>query len=204
MLMRTPRIAVLAGLPLAFLALGACSRESSRGPVKWTASDPASPVGQSDAQVWSRSTSNDKTKPIKNAAASPLVGETSAESTAEMGASVGRVELPPGSNLTGSTTVRGVRAFPEEAAQPTSRDELAAPTGIHIGTDRSYESDLSYREAIAFFDRTLTTRGCNDTRRTTTSASTLWSVRCADGQRAHVAVRNTLPTTIEVISDQSE
>jgi hypothetical protein len=37
-----------------------CTKQSSRGPVQWTASNPSSPVGQTAAQAWSRSTSSDK------------------------------------------------------------------------------------------------------------------------------------------------
>ena len=47
--------AVLAAGPV----LG-CARESSRGPVRWTASNPSAAVGQTNAQAWSQSTSNDR------------------------------------------------------------------------------------------------------------------------------------------------
>jgi hypothetical protein len=60
--MRTLQLAALTvggALVLSLPGLG-CTRQSSRGPVQWTASDPASPAGQSAAQAWSRSTSNDK------------------------------------------------------------------------------------------------------------------------------------------------
>jgi hypothetical protein len=62
-----------------------CTRESSSGPVKWTASDPASAVGQTEAQSWSRSTSNDQVAPgsdkrrVLNMAPNPFVGPTSVE-----------------------------------------------------------------------------------------------------------------------------
>src|SRR5580698_1498064 len=50
----------------ALLAAGpvlGCTRESSRGPVQWTASNPSSPTGQTLAQAWSRSTSSDSPVP---------------------------------------------------------------------------------------------------------------------------------------------
>ena len=50
----------------AALALG-CTRESSHGPVQWTASNPASPVGQTQAQAWSRATSTDAPEPAHEA-----------------------------------------------------------------------------------------------------------------------------------------
>jgi hypothetical protein len=40
-----------------------CTRETGSGPVQWTASDPSSARGQTDAQAWSRSTSRDKVEP---------------------------------------------------------------------------------------------------------------------------------------------
>jgi hypothetical protein len=52
-------------LATAALAMGAlhgatgCTRTSSGGPVGWAASNPSSPVGQSAAQSWSRSTASD-------------------------------------------------------------------------------------------------------------------------------------------------
>jgi hypothetical protein len=54
--MMTTRL--LAAAIAAGLLLG-CTKESSRGPVQWTASNPSSAVGQTAAQAWSRSTAND-------------------------------------------------------------------------------------------------------------------------------------------------
>ncbi len=55
--MRTTQSVAVAALAMGTL-LG-CTKQTSYGPVQWTASNPASTVGQTEAQAWSRSTSND-------------------------------------------------------------------------------------------------------------------------------------------------
>jgi hypothetical protein len=52
-----------AAVALAAVVTVGCTRESSRGPVGWAASAPSSPAGQTVAQSWSRSTSNDRPEP---------------------------------------------------------------------------------------------------------------------------------------------
>jgi len=79
-------------IAVAALAAGpvlACTRESSHGPVQWTASNPSSPVGQTAAQAWSRSTSSDRPEFARGPQAPP--GVTSAQTGALEDAS----ELPP-------------------------------------------------------------------------------------------------------------
>jgi len=88
--------------------------------------------------------------------------------------SAGVVELPPGTSLA------------EDAA-------------VAHGTDRIYHTDLTFQHAVAYFDRLRSNGGCEKTTRMTTETATFWSLRCPDGQTAYVAVRNDLPTTIEVL-----
>jgi hypothetical protein len=58
--MSATRFLATATLAMGALFVGAgCTRTSSGGPVGWTASNPSSPVGQSAAQSWSRSTASD-------------------------------------------------------------------------------------------------------------------------------------------------
>jgi hypothetical protein len=58
--MRATRLFATATLAMGTLFGGnGCARTSSGGPVAWTASNPSSPVGQSAAQSWSRSTASD-------------------------------------------------------------------------------------------------------------------------------------------------
>jgi hypothetical protein len=60
-------------------ALLGCTKETTHGPVQWTASNPASPVGQTAAQAWSRSTSNDALKPPPEAPPAASVESVPAE-----------------------------------------------------------------------------------------------------------------------------
>jgi hypothetical protein len=102
----------------------------------------------------------------------------------------GKVPVPDDAGLTASMTLREIRAFPEETT-----DETVAVEGL----SRTYQTKLSYRAAVRFFDRTLGAGGFEASDRTATEAATVWSVRCPRGEHAHVAVRKTTPTTIEVV-----
>jgi len=101
----------------------------------------------------------------------PTVGQTEAQASSSP---AGVVELPPGTSLA------------EESA-------------VARETDRIYRTDLTYRHAVAYFDRLRSSAGCENTSRMTTEIATFWSLRCPDGRTASMAVRNTLPTTIEVL-----
>jgi hypothetical protein len=68
--MKTARF--IAAAALAAAPVLACTRESSRGPVRWTANNPSSSVGQTAAQAWSRSTSSDTPQPASGTP--PIVG----------------------------------------------------------------------------------------------------------------------------------
>ena len=59
--MKTTRFIAVAALAAGPM-LG-CTRESSHGPVQWTASNPSSADGQTAAQAWSRSTASDAPEP---------------------------------------------------------------------------------------------------------------------------------------------
>jgi len=192
--MKTTRF--IAALALMVGAVLGCAKESSRGPVLWTASNPSSPVGQTAAQAWSRSTSSDTPQP-----ASEAPRPTATIVPAPQGASGDEIELPSSASLTASAAVNEIGPFPEESQQASARANFMVSTAVAHGTDRMYESELSYGEAVAFFDETLSKNGCEDAPRTTTSATTIWSIRCPDGQRAQVAVRSTRPTTIEVVAE---
>jgi hypothetical protein len=182
-----------AALLLALTPLLGCTRETNRGPVQWTASDPASPEGQTDAQAWSRSTSNDEDVPVivplsRTKAPPPPPRQF-----------VGKVELPGGASLAARATVCDVRAFPEETREVTGRGETDVATVVVGGSDEVYASGLSYRDVVGFFDRTLLRDGFQEPSRTATRTATIWSARSPDGQVVHLAVRNTRPTTIEIV-----
>jgi hypothetical protein len=110
---------------------------------------------------------------------------------ADVALRVGKVPVPAQATLASSTTVSEIRDFPES----DPREETLAVDGV----DRAYRASLSYRQAVRFFDRSFATGGFEELDRTGTPEATVWSIRCPGGQRAHVAVRNTSPTTIEVV-----
>lgn len=110
---------------------------------------------------------------------------------ADVALRAGQVAVPAQAMLTSSMTVSEIRDFPENDPQ----GETIAVDGV----DRAYRASLSYRQAVRFFNRSFATGGFEELDRTSTHEATVWSLRCPGGERAHVAVRNTSPTTIEVV-----
>jgi hypothetical protein len=68
--MKTTRPVVAA---LAMASLLGCTKQTSHGPVQWTASNQASPEGQTAAQAWSRSTTSDAPEHVREVPPSPPV-----------------------------------------------------------------------------------------------------------------------------------
>jgi hypothetical protein len=109
------------------------------------------------------------------------------------------IELPAGTSLLGSDTVAQIQAFPEEPAG-TWGNERAADTGIGArGTDRVFECKASYDTVLTYIDRSLSKDGIQSTLRVATERATIWSIRSPGGEKLRVAVRNTSPTTIEIV-----
>jgi hypothetical protein len=96
--MKTARFIGAAALAAGTL-LG-CTKETTHGPVQWTASNPASPVGQTAAQAWSRSTSNDAVKPVREAPPAPGVAPAPAGGCPCRG----EAPFPPGSEISPGVT----------------------------------------------------------------------------------------------------
>jgi hypothetical protein len=88
--------------------------------------------------------------------------------------------------------------FPRQVEPPRGA-YLATATPTALGTERLYASRLPYDDAVRFFDRTLPEEGCQTIRRSSTRTSTVWAVQCSTGDRVHVSVRQTVPTTVQVI-----
>jgi hypothetical protein len=172
-----------------------CAKQQNHGPVQWSASNPSSAVGQTEAQAWSRSTSNDKVPPPPRSEPSPGPGTVGPPAISTAPAAI---ELPAGASLAASATTREVRTVPQGNQRTPGTGETVEAFAVH-GSDRVYQTELSYGDAVAFFDRTLPKDGVEASRRSATRTETSWSVRCAGGARAIVAVRSTQPTTIEVV-----
>ena len=68
--MKTARFVAVA---LAMAPRLGCTKQTSNGPVQWTASNQASPVGQTAAQAWSRSTTTDAPEHVREAPPAPIV-----------------------------------------------------------------------------------------------------------------------------------
>ena len=109
---------------------------------------------------------------------------------------VGQTEAQPSSELP-------VPSGNPRAIEPPPGARLAPSSSVTAsGTEWIYESHMPYGDAVGFFDRTLAHEGCESIRRTTTKTSTVWALQCRTG-RAHVAVRDTGPTTVEILEASS-
>ncbi len=97
---------------------------------------------------------------------------------------------PNGSSVITSVAVEEVRAFPEA----TSSESLAVP-----GVSRTYQTPQTYADTVRFFDRSGSAGTFVVSSRESTPNATLWSVRAQDGRRAFIAVRDTRPTTFEIV-----
>ena len=180
------------------------SRTGARPPPSEALATPADTMGRTELQAPSPESSSDEDRetmdelppaeaPTEAPAPDAQLG-VKPDGTPVTAASIvlrtGKVPVPDDAALTASMAVREIRAFPEETTIET--------IGVE-GLDRVYQTKLSYRAAVRFFDRALSTGGIEASDRTATATATLWSVRCPGGERAHVAVRKTTPTTIEVV-----
>jgi hypothetical protein len=186
-----------------------CGGQHSRALVQPTAryAPPPQSMGQTELQAASPPSSDDDPNPEEAAlsveismepmGAPPpgaLLGvkpDGTRVTAADVALRAGQVAVPAQAMLTSSMTVSEIRDFPENDPQ----GETIAVDGV----DRAYRASLSYRQAVRFFDRSFATGGFEELDRTSTHEATVWSLRCPGGERAHVAVRNTSPTTIEVV-----
>jgi hypothetical protein len=110
------------------------------------------------------------------------------------------IPAPPGALLLGSATVMEVRAFPEQqVAAGQQQGEMAVGAQA---TDRAYATDLSYDDAVSFYNDTFKAKNFATTGHEVNENGTFWAVRSPDGTVAKVAVRRTTPTTIEIVSSE--
>jgi hypothetical protein len=72
---------------------------------------------------------------------------------------------------------------------------------MHIAaTDSVYTTDKSYEDTVKFIDEQAHKGpGLEQLRRTVIPTATGWTLKLASGQREHIIVRNTQPTSIETL-----
>jgi hypothetical protein len=105
------------------------------------------------------------------------------------------VRVPPGARIVATAEIDRVHAFPEQKGKAPPE----AVSGVHA-VDRVYQVARPYRDIVAFFDRQATERGIMEVGRDVTQTSTAWALVLTPGRVANVIVRNTQPTTIEIVS----
>jgi hypothetical protein len=106
------------------------------------------------------------------------------------------VRVPPSARMVATAEIDRVHAFPEQK----KRASLEAIVGVHA-VDRVYEVGRSYADVVGFFDRQATDPGILLLGRDATRTATTWALMLSpDGRVANVIVRNTAPTTVEIVS----
>lgn len=211
--MRTAQLRALA-LIVATAAWVGCAKESTRAPAQPSAAltppplerpglterqAPPAEADDSSAAAEEPSSPDEASLPPAPQALLGVKPDGTPVTGGEITLSVGKIRLPSGTALTASVAVSEVRALAEEIRN-ASADQRAEQAAVTVdGIDRTYVTSLSYRDAVRFFDRSLASDGFETSRRTTTTTATVWAVRCRGGERAHVAVRQARPTTIEVV-----
>jgi hypothetical protein len=106
------------------------------------------------------------------------------------------VKLPPGAKFVASAELDRIHAFPEQKGKTPFAPAVAGVNAV----DRVYQIDRPYTTVIGFFDRQVTEPGILELARDTTRTATAWAMVLPHGRVANVIVRNTQPTTIEIVS----
>jgi hypothetical protein len=211
--MRTSRY-LAAALAITASTWLACAGEPSRTPQSTAAraTPPPERMGQTELQAplpvdidESSTAADEPTNPGSAPSLPPLAppdpealvgvrADGTAVTAKEITLSVGKIPIPAKTSLVASVAVREVRAFPEDTSGDANGEAIAVE-----GIDRKYVTSQSYRDTVRFFERSLAKTGFEAKPRMTTRTTTVWTVRCPGGETAHVAVRDTRPTTVEVI-----
>lgn len=115
------------------------------------------------------------------------------------------LQLPQGSTLLYSGAVENVDVFPAQGRLGPHTRVVAGGVGAETG-ENVYETPLSYRDTVAFYDRLLqgqegVGQGIDGglTRRTTQGNTTEWVVMTPDGYRERIDVSRATPTRISIV-----
>jgi hypothetical protein len=115
------------------------------------------------------------------------------------------VPLPPGARLVSSSVVDDVQVIPSFSSDDRgSRTGRVAGTVQAKGEDHVYRVPMTYEDVVAFYNRSLTGspegRTVRASQRTSAATHTAWTFEDARGNPDRVEVRNTTPTTVEVVA----
>jgi hypothetical protein len=103
----------------------------------------------------------------------------------------GKISMPSDSMMAGTSTTREIRAIPElPDVQPVVDVEA---------TDQLYQTGRCYKDTVAYFDQQFRGKGFSMIVRNATQTSTAWHITRHDNRPATLVVRNTTPTSFEVI-----
>ena len=103
----------------------------------------------------------------------------------------GKIAIPSDSMLAGAAPANEIRVVPE-------LPDVLRQTGVE-GSDQLYQTAKSYKDTVAFFDQQFRGKGWSVVVKNATQTSTAWHIGRPDGKPATIVVRNTTPTSFEVI-----
>jgi hypothetical protein len=114
------------------------------------------------------------------------------------------IKVPADAKLVGQAEVAEIRTLPEltQGAEAARKPQAAKVLGVKA-LDKVYHINKGYQEVVAHFDQQFKQSGYESQARVTTPNSTAWTVQKPDGTIANVVVRNTRPTSFEVIEVQA-
>ena len=103
----------------------------------------------------------------------------------------GKISIPSDSMMAGISTTGAIRATPELS-------DVLPVLGVEAA-DQLYQTARPYKDTIAYFDQQFRDKGFRVIVRNATQTSTAWHITRPDGRPATLVVRNTTPTSFEVI-----
>jgi hypothetical protein len=109
------------------------------------------------------------------------------------------LKTPPSSVLIGTAIVDEIRAFPEMSGKGQARDKKVEKLVGIEGIDRVFQTDKSMNETAMFFDQQFKQTGHEVLGRVESTHALSWTVKRPDGTVANIVVRNTRPTTFEIV-----
>lgn len=115
------------------------------------------------------------------------------------------IRTPPGAQLVGAAEVDEIRALPEMSGTREGKQRAQAAKVVGVkAVDRVYTTDKGYQDMVKFFDDQFKSTGAVTQARIVTPSSTAWTIQKPDGKLANLVVRNTKPTSFELVEVAGE